>query len=457
MHLQLHGRKNNVAETTPRVAATLSTAPGGRTFMRLPHTFIRVLVLSAVGFAASIGLIEQAAAEEPELQALRAPFTCNTEWSGATRSGHGLNNWNLDINRTSRTFSNPQHDLGQPLLAQGSGTIVWIGRHVSAGTYVEIDYGEITVRYIHLVDDSVPDGLDIESDVAEGQLFGLLGDTGNATHAHLHLEYFDSRDYDDARAYLLPATNQIQIAIDGEPIDPGEAFTSTNCDGDPPPATTTTPTEPSYPFGDVDTDSFAYEDIALLFDLAVTTGMSETTYAPGHDVTREQMAAFLGRMWRILAPAEPEPQGGAGQPEPPTSLPYETFPFDDVDRDSFAYDDIALIFELGITTGTGATTYSPADVVTREQMAAFLARMWDLLNPEDPPAETLELQSFPTPDPYPFDDIDPSSFAYGAIAQISQLGITTGTSEMTYSPTDDVTREQMAAFLARLYRLTSPG
>ena len=111
---------------------------------------------------------------------------------------------------------------------------------------------------------------------------------------------------------------------------------------------------------------------------------------------------------------------------------------------------VSLIFSD--TTGTGATTYSPADVVTREQMAAFLARMWDLLNPEDPPAESLELQSFPTPDPYPFDDIDPSSFAYGAIAQISQLGITTGTSEMTYSPTDDVTREQMAAFLARLYR-----
>lgn len=423
--------------------------------MRLPHISSRVLVLATAVFVATLGLVEHAAADEPARQTLRAPFTCDTEWSGATRSGHGLNNWNLDINRTSRTFSDPQHDLGQPLLAQASGTIVWIGRHVSAGTYVEIDYGDITVRYVHLVDDSVPIELDIDSPVVEGQLFGLLGGTGNATHAHLHLEYFDSRDFDDARAYLLPSTNQIQIAMDGELIDPGVAFTSTNCDGEPAPTTTTT--EPPHPFGDVDTVSFAYNDITLLFDLAVTTGTSETTYSPDHDVTREQMAAFLGRMWRILAPAEPEPLGGAGQPEPPTSLPYEMFPFDDVDPDSFAYDDIALIFELGITTGTGETTYSPADVVTREQMAAFLARMWDLLNPEDPSAETLELQSFPAPDPYPFDDVDASSFAYGTIAQIAQLGITTGTSETTYSPSDDVTREQMAAFLARLYRLATPA
>jgi hypothetical protein len=29
-----------------------------------------------------------------------------------------------------------------------------------------------------------------------------------------------------------------------------------------------------------------------------------------------------------------------------------------------------------VTTGTSATTFSPGDVVTREQMAAFLARLY---------------------------------------------------------------------------------
>jgi hypothetical protein len=232
--------------------------------MSLSHKNLRGLIGAGLLVAASAALTGPATAEETELQTLRAPFTCGSEWSGVTRPGHGLNDWNLDLNRTSRTYSDPQHDLGQPLLAQADGTIVWIGWHSSAGTYVEIDYGDITARYIHVVDHSVPEGLEIGSPVVEGQLFGLLGDTGNATHAHLHLEYFDSREYDDARAWLLPAENQIRIAMDGEIIDPGEVFTSTNCDGEPIPTTTTTP--PPHPFTDVDEASFAHDDIVLLHD-----------------------------------------------------------------------------------------------------------------------------------------------------------------------------------------------
>jgi len=416
--------------------------------MSLPQTSTRLLACLALVAASSVALAEHALAEDPPLQTLRAPFTCETEWSGSTRSGHGLNDWNLDINRTSRTYSDPQHDLGQPLLAQASGTIVWIGWHVSAGTYVEIDYGDITVRYIHLVDGSVPEGMVIGSELAEGELFGLLGDTGNATHAHLHLEYFDSRDYDDARAWLLPDSNQIQIAMDGEPIDPGEAFVSTNCDGDPPPTTTTT--EPPHPFLDVDPSSFAYEDIGLLYDLAITHGTDVDRYSPDAQVDREQMAAFLARLWRILAPETTEPVG--------------EYPFTDVAPGSFAYADIHLIFSLGITTGTGQDTYSPADTVDREQMAAFLNRLHerlaDLLEPDIAELPATD----PPPDPedplppveYPFADVDPASFAYDDIASIYALGITTGTSESTYSPADDVDREQMAAFLARVYRLFHP-
>ncbi len=213
--------------------------------MSLPQKSIRTIAATALVILIGTLAVEQAAAEDPPFAPIRAPFTCATEWSGGTRAGHGLNNWNLDINSTERSFAEPQYDLGAPLLAQADGTIVWIGSHISAGTYVEIDYGEITVRYIHLVNESVPEGLVTGSTLVEGQLFGLLGDTGNATHAHLHLEYFDSKDYDDARAYLLPSSNQIQIAMDGELIDPGETFVSTNCDGNPPPTTTTATTNPT--------------------------------------------------------------------------------------------------------------------------------------------------------------------------------------------------------------------
>lgn len=417
--------------------------------MSLPHT-TRLVASALALILATLAAADLAAADDSfNFAPIHAPFVCGSEWSGGTRPGHGLNDWNLDLNRTSRTYDDPQHDLGQPLLAQADGTIVWIGEHVSAGTYVEIDYGEITARYIHLVDGSVPDGLAVGSPVAEGQVFGLLGDTGNATHAHLHLEYFDSRDHDDARAWLLPDDNQIRIRMAGEIIDPHEVFVSTNCDGEPlpttttttPTTTTTTTTEPPHPFTDVDPDSFAYDDVTLLYELGITTGTSDTSYSPADEVSREQMAAFLDRAWRLLSP---EPQlEAAVAPEPPPH------PFDDIDPSSYAYSSAANLHRLGITTGTGERTYSPARPVDREQMGAFLARLYRLLGDEPAPAESAP--------PFPLVDVDPDSFAVADIELLWRLGITTGTSPTTYSPAAVVDREQMAAFLARIIRLIDPA
>ena len=57
-----------------------------------------------------------------------------------------------------------------------------------------------------------------------------------------------------------------------------------------------------------------------------------------------------------------------------TSQPH---PFVDVAESSFAYDSIGCIYGLGVTTGTSSETYSPAGLVTREQMAAFLERLYN--------------------------------------------------------------------------------
>ena len=51
----------------------------------------------------------------------------------------------------------------------------------------------------------------------------------------------------------------------------------------------------------------------------------------------------------------------------------------DVDTDSWVFELVNCIYGLGITTGTSADTYSPQNNVTRGQMAAFLARLWEAL------------------------------------------------------------------------------
>jgi hypothetical protein len=50
-----------------------------------------------------------------------------------------------------------------------------------------------------------------------------------------------------------------------------------------------------------------------------------------------------------------------------------TLPFNDVAGNAF-FCQIAAAFFSGLTSGTTATTYSPANTVTREQMAAFISR-----------------------------------------------------------------------------------
>ena len=122
--------------------------------------------------------------------------------------------------------------------------------------------------------------------------------------------------------------------------------------------------------------------------------------------------------------------------------PIVDHPFVDIDPDSYAVDDIARIYGLGVTTGTSATTFSPDDEVTREQIAAMLSRLYVAIRGESAPIVD-----------HPFVDVDPTSFGADDVARIYGLGITFGTSPTTFAPDEPVTREQLAAMLIRFYRM----
>ncbi len=181
------------------------------------------------------------------------------------------------------------------------------------------------------------------------------------------------------------------------------------------------------PFDDVADDSFAFDDVTCIFELGVTKGTSKTTYSPKDFVTREQMASFIARLYEVLN----------GSPAPIAATPFTDMP------QNFATDDIGRIYGLGVTTGTSFDKYSPNDFVTREQMASFLARL------------RRSLEGFCASPEIPFTDVPDTSFARLDVACIFGLAVTTGTTKTTYSPSDFVTREQMASFLARLYRAGS--
>ena len=73
-------------------------------------------------------------------------------------------------------------------------------------------------------------------------------------------------------------------------------------------------------------------------------------------------------------------------------------------------------------------------------MATFMARMW-----------MADGRACPTSGAASFDDVPAGSAHAASIDCISALGITRGTAAGTFSPSDPVTRAQMATFLTRFY------
>ena len=73
-------------------------------------------------------------------------------------------------------------------------------------------------------------------------------------------------------------------------------------------------------------------------------------------------------------------------------------------------------------------------------MATFLARAWMAAGRECPADTGL-----------PFDDVPAGSTHAAGIDCIAALGITRGTTAGTFSPSDTITRAQMATFLARFH------
>ena len=117
----------------------------------------------------------------PPATSYEMPFPCNEVWTGSTRSGHSPSVRAVD-------FNYPGGDLGKPVVAAASGTVITVvvgQSKPSYGQYVVIDHGNgETSLYAHL--DSVL--VTLGQVVQTGTQLGTVGETGNASGPHLHFE-----------------------------------------------------------------------------------------------------------------------------------------------------------------------------------------------------------------------------------------------------------------------------
>ena len=115
-------------------------------------------------------------------------------------------------------------------------------------------------------------------------------------------------------------------------------------------------------FGDVPTDYWAAAWIERLAAEGITSGCGSGNYCPTTPVTRDQMAVFLLRAKHGSVYSPPAASGVFG----------------DVPTDHWAAPWIEQLAAEGITAGCGNGNYCPATPVTRDQMAVFLVRTFNL-------------------------------------------------------------------------------
>lgn len=207
----------------------------------------------------------------------------------------------------------------------------------------------------------------------------------------------------------------ITYTVEGDPAKP-----------DSKPNVPSTPNKPKVEektaFSDIATYPFAKE-INWLASTGITTGYPDGTFAPNESVSRAALAAFIYRM--------------EGSPE--FKAP-EKSPFTDVRPEEPFYKEICWLASKGITTGYKDGSFKPWNYITRDAMAAFLHRY------DSKVATTKVAVKGQAKD---FNDIAKTPFGKD-IAWLSSTGITTGYSDGSFRPFDNIERGAIAAFVYRM-------
>ncbi len=113
-------------------------------------------------------------------------------------------------------------------------------------------------------------------------------------------------------------------------------------------------------FPDVYAGDWFFDQVETIFEAGITQGYNDGTYRPDNTVTRAEMAVFLIRALSLQ----------------PIAAPTGIFP--DVPPGEWYAGYVEKLHAEGITQGYGDGTYRPDNTVTRAEMAAFIARAWNL-------------------------------------------------------------------------------
>lgn len=108
-------------------------------------------------------------------------------------------------------------------------------------------------------------------------------------------------------------------------------------------------------------------------------------------------------------------------------------PFTDVKETDWFYDAVRYVYENGMMSGTGSSTFAPDSSTTRGMIVTILHR----------------LEGTPSASGEQFSDVPAAQYYAKAVAWASANGIVSGYGNGCFGPNDPITREQLAAILYR--------
>lgn len=178
------------------------------------------------------------------------------------------------------------------------------------------------------------------------------------------------------------------------------------------------------PFTDVWETSWFFNDVMFVYERGLMAGTSATTFSPGSNTTRAQLAVIFYRM-----EGSPKVEGRNG--------------FTDVEYGpgtAWYYDAVTWAKQSGVVSGYGNGTFGPGNPITREQLAAIFYRYAQYKGYDVTAAGNLDRFT---------DKEKVSPWAKEALTWAVSSGIVNGTGSSQLSPQGTATRAQIAAMLHR--------
>ncbi len=179
-----------------------------------------------------------------------------------------------------------------------------------------------------------------------------------------------------------------------------------------------------FPFQDVPTGAWYREAVVYAWYEGLFAGTSSTTFSPDTTMNRAMLVTVLYSMT-----GSPQPEGVS--------------PFTDVPQGAWYQKPVTWAWQNGITSGTSPTTFGPQEPLTREQLVALLYQYARLQGYDTSGRSSLSQYT---------DLRTASSYAVEPFQWAVSIGIISGTSASTLSPTSGATRAQVAQILMQFCR-----